>query len=34
MVPTLAARLPRFPWDALEPYKAKARSHPDGIVDL
>jgi succinyldiaminopimelate transaminase len=34
MVPTLAARLPRFPWDALESYKARARSHPDGIVDL
>jgi succinyldiaminopimelate transaminase len=34
MVPTLAARLPRFPWDALEPYQARARSHPDGIVDL
>jgi succinyldiaminopimelate transaminase len=34
MVPTLAARLPRYPWDALEPYKARARSHPDGIVDL
>jgi succinyldiaminopimelate transaminase len=33
-VPTLAQRLPRYPWDTLEPYKAKARSHPDGIVDL
>jgi succinyldiaminopimelate transaminase len=33
-VPTLAERLPRYPWDTLEPYKAKARSHPDGIVDL
>jgi len=34
MLPTLAARLPRYPWDALEPYKAKARAHPEGIVDL
>jgi succinyldiaminopimelate transaminase len=33
-VPTLAARLPRFPWDALESYRAKALSHPGGIVDL
>jgi succinyldiaminopimelate transaminase len=33
-VPTLAARLPRYPWDALEPYKAKALAHPGGIVDL
>jgi succinyldiaminopimelate transaminase len=33
-VPTLAARLPRFPWDALEPYRAKALAHADGIVDL
>jgi len=33
-VPTLATRLPRFPWDTLEPYKAKALAHPGGIVDL
>jgi succinyldiaminopimelate transaminase len=33
-VPTLAARLPRFPWDALEPYRAKALAHAGGIVDL
>ncbi len=33
-MPTLAARLPRFPWDALEPYRAKALAHPGGIVDL
>ena len=33
-MPTLAARLPRFPWDALEPYQAKALAHPGGIVDL
>ncbi len=26
--------LPDFPWDALEPHKARAASHPDGIVDL
>ncbi|HEY3683225.1 MAG TPA: succinyldiaminopimelate transaminase [Streptosporangiaceae bacterium] len=30
----LSARLPRFPWDRLEPAKATARAHPDGIVDL
>ncbi|MGW0549906.1 bifunctional succinyldiaminopimelate transaminase/glutamate-prephenate aminotransferase [Streptomyces altiplanensis] len=27
-------RLPTFPWDKLEPYKANAAAHPDGIVDL
>ncbi|HSX96374.1 MAG TPA: bifunctional succinyldiaminopimelate transaminase/glutamate-prephenate aminotransferase [Streptomyces sp.] len=27
-------RLPTFPWDKLEPYKAKAAAHPGGIVDL
>lgn len=26
--------LPDFPWDLLEPAKAVARQHPDGIVDL
>lgn len=26
--------LPDFPWDSLEPYRARASSHPDGIVDL
>ncbi len=26
--------LPDFPWDRLAPYKALARAHPDGIVDL
>jgi len=26
--------LPDFPWDSLAPYKAKASSHPDGLVDL
>jgi succinyldiaminopimelate transaminase len=29
-----AAVLPVFPWDRLEPFKATARAHPDGIVDL
>ncbi|MFD5936181.1 succinyldiaminopimelate transaminase [Streptomyces sp. NPDC060333] len=27
-------RLPAFPWDKLEPYKATAVAHADGIVDL
>ncbi|MET7357124.1 bifunctional succinyldiaminopimelate transaminase/glutamate-prephenate aminotransferase [Streptomyces sp. NPDC005562] len=27
-------RLPTFPWDKLEPYKATAAAHPGGIVDL
>ncbi|MEV0262709.1 succinyldiaminopimelate transaminase [Streptomyces sp. NPDC050617] len=27
-------RLPAFPWDRLEPYKATAAGHADGIVDL
>ncbi|EFL17411.1 succinyldiaminopimelate transaminase [Streptomyces sp. C] len=27
-------RLPTFPWDKLEPYKATAAAHADGIVDL
>lgn len=27
-------RLPAFPWDRLEPYRATARAHPGGIVDL
>lgn len=26
--------LPDFPWDSLVPYADRARSHPDGIVDL
>ncbi|SNY06390.1 succinyldiaminopimelate transaminase [Paractinoplanes atraurantiacus] len=30
----LSAALPDFPWDLLEPAKAKAAAHPDGIVDL
>ncbi|MCX5404813.1 succinyldiaminopimelate transaminase [Streptomyces sp. NBC_00335] len=30
----VSARLPVFPWDKLEPYKATASAHPDGIVDL
>ncbi|MGP3953366.1 succinyldiaminopimelate transaminase [Streptomyces sp. 7N604] len=33
-MPAVSARLPVFPWDRLEPYKASAASHPDGIVDL
>ncbi|PZM97178.1 MAG: succinyldiaminopimelate transaminase, partial [Actinobacteria bacterium] len=31
---SLAAGLPDFPWDLLEPAKATAAQHPDGIVDL
>ncbi|WFE26813.1 succinyldiaminopimelate transaminase [Solwaraspora sp. WMMD791] len=31
---SLAAGLPDFPWDRLEPVKARAAAHPDGIVDL
>lgn len=27
-------KLPDFPWDALAPYGDKARSHPEGIIDL
>lgn len=30
----VSARLPVFPWDRLEPYKATAAAHADGIVDL
>jgi succinyldiaminopimelate transaminase len=30
----LAAELPDFPWDTLEPFKQVALAHPDGIVDL
>ncbi|NMO50470.1 succinyldiaminopimelate transaminase [Actinoplanes sp. TBRC 11911] len=30
----LSSALPDFPWDLLEPAKAKAAAHPGGIVDL
>jgi succinyldiaminopimelate transaminase len=30
----VSSRLPDFPWDALAPYAATARAHPDGLVDL
>lgn len=30
----VGASLPDFPWDSLAAAKARARSHPDGIVDL
>ncbi|WP_059013206.1 succinyldiaminopimelate transaminase [Streptomyces specialis] len=33
-MPSVSARLPVFPWDRLEPYKATAAAHPGGIVDL
>jgi succinyldiaminopimelate transaminase len=26
--------LPDFPWNSLEPYRDRASSHPDGIIDL
>lgn len=29
-----ARRLPDFPWDALAPYRERARAHPEGVVDL
>jgi succinyldiaminopimelate transaminase len=31
---SVAAGLPDFPWDLLEPAKARAAAHPDGLVDL
>jgi succinyldiaminopimelate transaminase len=31
---TRSAGLPDFPWDQLEPAKARATAHPDGLVDL
>ena len=30
----VSSRLPDFPWDRLTEYAARARAHPDGIVDL
>jgi succinyldiaminopimelate transaminase len=33
-VSAVSDRLPTFPWDKLEPYKATAAAHPDGLVDL
>jgi len=33
-VSAVSDRLPTFPWDKLEPFKATAAAHPDGIVDL
>jgi len=33
-VSAVTDRLPTFPWDKLEPYKATAAAHPGGIVDL
>jgi succinyldiaminopimelate transaminase len=30
----VSRRLPDFPWDQLTEYAARARAHPDGIVDL
>jgi succinyldiaminopimelate transaminase len=30
----VSKRLPDFPWDQLTTYAARARAHPDGIVDL
>ncbi len=28
------ADLPDYPWDAIAPYAARARAHPDGMIDL
>jgi len=33
-VPRTPLQLPDFPWDTLVPFGDRARSHPDGIVDL
>jgi len=33
-MPRTPLQLPEFPWDSLEPFAARARSHADGIVDL
>ena len=30
----VSRRLPDFPWDQLTAHAARARAHPDGIVDL
>ncbi len=30
----MALQLPDFPWDSLAPFAARAREHPEGIVDL
>jgi succinyldiaminopimelate transaminase len=30
----VSQRLPDFPWDQLTAYAARARAHPDGLVDL
>lgn len=32
--PPVSSLLPDFPWDTLAPAAARAREHPDGIVDL
>ncbi len=34
MTEPVSHRLPDFPWDQLTAYAARARAHPDGIVDL
>ncbi len=30
----MLAELPEYPWDAMAPYAAQAKAHPDGMVDL
>ncbi|MET4704944.1 succinyldiaminopimelate transaminase [Frigoribacterium sp. UYMn621] len=30
----MALSLPDWPWDALEPYAARAKAHPEGLIDL
>ncbi|NJQ00993.1 succinyldiaminopimelate transaminase [Streptomyces zingiberis] len=33
-MPGVSDRLPVFPWDRLDPYRASAGAHPGGLVDL
>ena len=30
----MAFELPDFPWDSLDPYRATAKAHPGGLIDL
>lgn len=33
-MPSFGLDLPDYPWDQMEPYRAKAQAHPDGLVNL